>query len=122
MPNINYQDHINHLVNYDHNTPSVLDMALCRRVHEVLKKHYSDHIWMVQPMPKQGVLNIYNALCSQQYGYTVLVKGIEDNNYHAVVEAGGAILERYNQERGRMKLDKILEMPRDFAGRAIHEK
>ena len=63
----------------------------------------------------QGVVTVKSMLLSGNWGF-ILHEDKIDNDYHSVVRAGGEILERYNQSRGKFKQDDYQELTMDRKG------
>lgn len=97
----------------------VYDFDEAKRIAEHLTKKYPGHLWSV--CVNQGVAMIKNLVLSGTWGFTIRLKDI-DNDYIAVTNAGGELLERYWLSRGGLKEDEVLNMKRDFAQQAIGDK
>ena len=97
----------------------IYDYDEAKRIAEVLNLKYPGHLWAVNV--NQGVAFIKNMMLSGSWGFVIKVKDI-DNDYKAIINAGGEVLERYNISRGRLKENEVLNMPRDFALRPIGDK
>lgn len=92
----------------------VYDHTAAKNIGDVLTKKYPDHLWAVTV--NQGVAFIHNMALSGQWGFTIKLEDI-DNDYKAIMLAGGEILERYKVHRGRMNEDEMMNLERDFAFR-----
>jgi hypothetical protein len=94
-----------HLVNH------AAELALTMAVAETLERHYPAHPWMVKVDMKQGVVQISLPLVMPKTEVYVLhIDRLKaDPNLHAVMRAGGTILEKYNIPRSGFRLDTFLE-------------
>ena len=77
---------------------SLGDHVLAKNVAEVLDKKYPGWLWAVNVM--DGVVTVKSMLLSGNWGFVLHADKI-DNDYKNVMRAGGEILERYNQNRGK---------------------
>lgn len=79
------------------------DLALARRVAEHLHKHYPGWLWLVHADHHQGIVTIRCGETSAYdlNGYLLHIKKMTPG-LQEVMLAGGEILERYQQHRGRM--------------------
>ena len=83
------------------------DEELCRKVSEILNRHYPDHLWMVGAdhhagliyveLPYDTLIHVYNL------GFKLHINklGNAKSMQKKVMKAGGELLERYKLKRGR---------------------
>ena len=90
-------------------------MITCRNIGDVLVKKYPGYTWMVKPYQDESAYQLFCLELSGEWGY-VLHHNKIDNDYKAVVRAGGEILERYKLSRVRLKQDHLQIAPKDFTG------
>ena len=100
-------------------TSMVYDYDEAHRISDKLVQYYPGHLWAVTV--NQGVAFIKNLLLSGNWGFVIKLKDI-DNDYKAVIRAGGEVLERYNISRGKLVEQEILGVDRDFALRPVGDK
>lgn len=75
-------------------------VLLVKNCADVLERHYPGWKWAVTPQEKQGVLDIHSLRISGKWAYTLhLAKIQNDPTLRAVVNAGGAVLERFGFRR-----------------------
>lgn len=86
------------------------DLALTKRIADVLERHYPQHPWMVEVSHAQGVAYISLPIIMRRNQRFVLhVDRLKsDPSLRAVVRAGGEILERHNVPRSGFRLDHFL--------------
>ena len=77
---------------------SLNDHTLAKNVAETLEKKYPGWFWAVNVM--DGVVTVKSLRISGNWGFVIHADKI-DNDYRMVVMAGGEILERFRQKRGR---------------------
>ena len=93
---------------------NVHDHALAKNVAEKLEEKYPGWLWAVHVM--DGVVGVKSLRLSGQWGF-ILHESKIDNDYKAVVNAGGEILERYRQHRGKFNQTKYADLEMDQYGR-----
>jgi hypothetical protein len=101
----------------------VNEMLLVKRTFAALEKAYPGHSWSV--MVKQGIMDIQ--LCSAftgNMGYTIkhMQSYSASDLDRQIVKAGGELLERYRQRRGRLDDASLYSQRRDAAGRLTPER
>ena len=74
------------------------DHMMAKNVAEMLEKKYPGWFWAVNVM--DGVVTVKSLRLSGNWGFVIHADKI-DNDYKMVVMAGGEILERFKQQRGR---------------------
>lgn len=91
-------------------THHAAELALTMAVAEKLEAHYPAHPWMVKVDMRQGVVQISLPLVMPKTEVFVLhIDRLKtDPNLHAVMRAGGTILEKYNIPRSGFRLDTFL--------------
>jgi len=77
---------------------SLNDHTLAKNVAETLEKKYPGWFWAVNVM--DGVVTVKSLRLSGNWGFVIHADKI-DNDYRMVVMAGGEILERFKQQRGK---------------------
>ena len=86
------------------------DYTTAKNVAEHLEKKYPGWLWAVNTM--DGVVTVKSMLLSGNWGF-VLHEDKLDNDYKAVTLAGGEILERYRQHRGKFNQDRYRDLTMD---------
>ncbi len=86
------------------------DLALTKRIAEMLERHYPSHPWMVEVSHAQGVAFISLPIIMRRNQRFVLHTDRlkSDPGLRAVIRAGGEILERHNVPRSGFRLDHFL--------------
>ena len=77
---------------------SLNDHTLAKNVAETLEKKYPGWFWAVNVM--DGIVTVKSLRLSGNWGFVMHADKI-DNDYKMVVMAGGEILERFKQQRGK---------------------
>ena len=90
------------------------DHTLAKNVAEHLEKIYPGWLWAVHVM--DGVVGVKSMRLSGNWGFVLHANKI-DNDYKVVVNAGGEILERYRQSRGKFNQTKYEDLKMDDRGR-----
>lgn len=80
---------------------------------QVLHTKYPGHPWLCTII--DGLIIIRHPLLTGNQCYAIQPFDL-DNDYKAIMRAGGEILERFNQKRGRLDENHILNLPRDIKG------
>jgi hypothetical protein len=91
---------------------NTLDVALAKRITEVLMKHYPGHPWAVYVDGEHGMAHIKNMGLSGNWGFMLHINFLEpDPNSldRKVMRAGGELLERYNITRGAVRMKEYLD-------------
>ena len=91
-------------------TFNVHDYTLAKNVAEKLEEKYPGWLWAVHVM--DGVVGVKSMRLSGQWGFILHADKI-DNDYKSVVNAGGEILERYRQNRGKFNQTKYEDLEMD---------
>jgi len=89
------------------------DYTTAKNVAEHLEKKYPGWLWAVNTM--DGVVTVKSMILSGNWGF-VLHEDKIDNDYRSVTLAGGEILERYKQHRGKFNTDMYAELNMDSKG------
>ena len=92
----------------------VHDYTLAKNVAEHLEKKYPGWLWAVHVM--DGVVGVKSMRLSGNWGFVLHANKI-DNDYKVVVNAGGEILERYRQSRGKFNQTLYEDLDMDSKGR-----
>ena len=92
---------------------SLNDHMLARNVAEKLEEKYPGWLWAVKVI--DGVVGVKSMRLSGNWGF-VLHSDKIDNDYRVVVNAGGEILERYRQKRGKFSEDRYMDLEMDNKG------
>jgi len=88
------------------------DTVTSKNVLDCLHKHYPDHRWAVECDGFKGVCNIFCGELSMQWGFVLKLSRIYgDTHLNCVKRAGGELLERWRQRRGRMIPEHIEAAP-----------
>ena len=90
------------------------DYTLAKNVAEKLEEKYPGWLWAVHVM--DGVVGVKSMRLSGNWGFLLHANKI-DNDYKVVVNAGGEILERYRQSRGKFNQTKYEDLKMDDRGR-----
>jgi len=89
------------------------DYSLAKNVAEKLEEKYPGWLWAVHVM--DGIVGVKSLRLSGNWGFLLHADKI-DNDYKAVVNAGGEILERYRQNRGKFDQVKYADLVMDDKG------
>ena len=92
---------------------SLNDHTLAKNVAETLEKKYPGWFWAVNVM--DGVVTVKSLRISGNWGFVIHADKI-DNDYKMVVMAGGEILERFRQERGKFNSTLYNDLNMDAKG------
>lgn len=86
------------------------DLALTKRIADVLERHYPGHPWMVQVSHVQGVAYIkLPILMKRNQAYILHIDRMAmDPSLRCVMRAGGELLEKYQVPRTTFLLDHFL--------------
>ena len=95
-------------------TLNVHDYTLAKNVAEKLEEKYPGWLWAVHVM--DGVVGVKSMRLSGNWGFVLHADKI-DNDYKVVVNAGGEILERYRQKRGKFNQTTYEDLEMDNKGR-----
>ena len=97
------------------------ELTLAKQMADTLHRHYPGHIWGVSVSVKTGMADVRNMAISGRYGYRLkLVAHYSSSDWdREVMRAGGEILERYGQARGRVRPDRLEALPMDFSGNYV---
>ena len=95
-------------------TLNVHDYTLAKNVAEKLEEKYPGWLWADHVM--DGVVGVKSMRLSGNWGFVLHANKI-DNDYKVVVNAGGEILERYRQSRGKFNQTKYEDLKMDDRGR-----
>jgi predicted enzyme related to lactoylglutathione lyase len=86
------------------------DHMMAKNVAEMLEKKYPGWLWAVSV--DRGLVTVKSMMLSGNWGF-VLHENKIDNDLKSVVKAGGEILERYNQHRGKFNQTKYSDLTMD---------
>jgi hypothetical protein len=92
---------------------SLNDHTLAKNVAETLEKKYPGWFWAVNVM--DGVVTVKSLRISGNWGFVMHADKI-DNDYKMVVMAGGEILERFRQKRGKFNNTLYNDLNMDAKG------
>ena len=92
---------------------SLNDHTLAKNVAETLEKKYPGWFWAVNVM--DGVVTVKSLRISGNWGFVIHADKI-DNDYKMVVMAGGEILERFRQKRGKFNNTLYNDLNMDAKG------
>lgn len=84
------------------NDRAMRDVALAKRIGEVIDKEYPGHYFRTEVDSKGGVVQIKHPLMPPHLFYVIKLKKLaSDPGFTLVKRAAGELLERVNQRRGR---------------------
>jgi len=92
---------------------SLNDHTLAKNVAETLEKKYPGWFWAVNVM--DGIVTVKSLRISGNWGFVMHADKI-DNDYKMVVMAGGEILERFRQKRGKFNNTLYNDLNMDARG------
>ena len=92
---------------------SLNDHTLAKNVAETLEKKYPGWFWAVNVM--DGIVTVKSLRISGNWGFVMHADKI-DNDYKMVVMAGGEILERFRQKRGKFNNTLYNDLNMDAKG------
>lgn len=98
-------------------TPTVNESVLLKHALALLERHYPGFIWGCEIIG--GLLRVRNASFHGRFGFTIELLKYTDRK---LIWAGGEILERFRQRRGRVDYDAIDELPTNVRGEQIPER
>jgi hypothetical protein len=96
------------------NTFKVYDHSLAKNIAEKLEDKYPGWLWAVHVM--DGIVGVKSMRLSGTWGFVLHADKI-DNDYKMVVMAGGEILERFRQNRGKFNDTHYNDLSMDLKGR-----
>jgi hypothetical protein len=96
------------------NTFKVNDHSLAKNIAEKLEDKYPGWLWAVHVM--DGIVGVKSMRLSGNWGFVLHADKI-DNDYKMVVMAGGEILERFRQNRGKFNDTLYNDLNMDTKGR-----
>ncbi len=86
------------------------DVSLAKKIGEHLERKYPNHYFRVDVDSPQGIAKISHPLMPVRYAYVVRLAELNgDPGMRAITKAGGELLERFNQPRGRRDREKWRE-------------
>lgn len=97
------------------------DIELCRRIADVLLKHYPGHVWNVEANTETGgvaniKLNYPDKLgILPKFGFRLHIDKLNDDK---IMRAGGELLERYKLARGRASAYSMMDAINNGCDRA----
>lgn len=100
------------------------DMVMAKEAADALTTHYPGWLWGVNVDGATGMCDIKNFNLSGSHGYRLKLPDIYSASSFKkdVLRAGGEILERYNQKRGRFDAQTWTELTLDVRGVPIGDK
>ena len=93
---------------------NVYDHDLAKNVAEKLEEKYPGWLWAVHVM--DGIVGVKSMRLSGNWGFVIHQDKI-DNDYKIVVNAGGEILERFRQQRGKFNNTLYNDLTMDTKGK-----
>jgi len=93
---------------------NIYDHALAKNVAEKLEEKYPGWLWAVHVM--DGIVGVKSMRLSGNWGFVIHQDKI-DNDYKIVVNAGGEILERFRQQRGKFNNTLYNDLTMDTKGK-----
>jgi len=102
-------------------TANAYEEVTAKNIAGTLDKYYPGHLWAVHVDGQQGVASIQNMMLQGKWGFRIFLgEEISATDLDKIVmRAGGEILERYRQSRGRADQDALGAVPTNFRGHAI---
>lgn len=92
------------------------DMAWAKTIGDALYQAYPyPHLWQVEVQDR--VATIRNLYLSSLWGYRYHLTGYWKVDWPILRRQAGELLERFSLTRGRVSVEDILRLKRDFAGR-----
>ena len=93
--------------------PTLLELALAKRIAESLHRHYPAHLWGVAANSAAGIVSVFNLRLSGRWGFVLKMRDLayEDEIERAAKEAGGELLERYRLSRGKYRSSEYEALP-----------
>mgnify|MGYP005647555935 FL=1 len=96
---------------------TLAEQTLCRSIGETLQKHYPGHAWMLEVAG--GMVNIHNTI-NMKMGFRVrLSDAYNDPGLKRFIKAGGELLERAKQSRGKFDEATWRNAPKDLRGDVV---
>lgn len=90
----------------DEQARALRDVALAKRIGEHLERQYSGHVFRVEVDSHGGIAKISHPLLPQTWCYVVHLSRLDaDPSMKCITKAGGELLERFFQPRGRRRSD-----------------
>ena len=96
------------------NSFKVNDHFLAKNIAEKLEEKYPGWLWAVHAM--DGIVGVKSMRLSGNWGFVLHADKI-DNDYKMVVMAGGEILERFRQSRGKFNETLYNDLSMDSKGK-----
>jgi len=94
------------------------DIALARRMAEVLHRHYPGHAWAVNVSHRTGVASVQNFALSGRWGFRLFLVDLKsDSGMVSVMRAGGELLERWNVARTKYSPELLQHVPQPLGSR-----
>lgn len=96
-----------------HTQNDAADIDLCRKVSEILNRHYPKHLWMVGADHKSGMIYVElpyeTAIRAFPFGFALHIGklGNAKTMKKKVMSAGGELLERFGLKRGAALKDTL---------------
>lgn len=102
-----------------HGSTYVQDLALGKKILEILEKNYSGHAWFVDTNHEAGHASVqlmYEGLDGKvriwKYGFLLHINKIANLDMHAlenrIKDVGGEILERYHLKRAKFSIEDMV--------------
>lgn len=100
-------------------TGNANDIVMAKEMAEALHAAYPGHLWAVTCDGQVGFADVRNLYLSGNWGFRIKLDEIYSGSdfKRRVVMAGGELLERYRQRRGRFDAAGYSDLKTDFAGR-----
>lgn len=100
------------------------DYVMAKQASEVLMREYPGWLWGVNVDGRIGMCDVKNFNLSGSHGYRLKLPDIYSASSFEkdVIRAGGEILERYKQPRGRFDAQRWSELTLDTAGIPVGDK
>lgn len=93
---------------------NIKEMDLAGRLADELVKAYPGYAWAVNV--EGSVINVQNLSLSGRWGFTLHTAKLPADYRPVMIKAGGELLERFRQPRGKADMAQLINAPRDFKG------
>lgn len=94
------------------------DQLMAKDLADALLAAYPGWLWAVNVDSRGRILKILNLNLSGRFGWIIKLPAVYSSSSLKAdtLHAGGEILERFNQPRGRFDATRWLELPQNFQG------
>lgn len=113
-----------------HGDSMVLDLALGKKILNILEKYYAEHAWFVDVSHEAGTATVQlmyegkdRKVRVWKYGFLHHITKLDSEEIEKkIMKSGGEVLERYHMARGRAKSNDIMDFMEkgiDASGMAV---